>query len=396
MKTSDPEKQFIPSYLFVFAVTAVVVPYLSILIRSLGYTPARVGMLLGVFELAGIAGPFLFGFFVDRTGRYRASLVVSCCFPVLAVFPLITWIHPAISAVFLAMLAVSVRSSLSMLDAITTIKIGKSGNYGRIRVWGSIGFILASLCLQWTPFNKPNTAASISLWIVIFSVISIAPILLLPRAMLKPDIPKDTLPDNMAEEAETSVAKTIPLISVYALGGFGIIFLSRIAMSVVYTYFPLYVTEVLQWDMLGLLFALATASEVPVIFISSKLIRRFGPIPMMAVSAVGVCLRLLIWAFLPYKSFIVFSQLLHSLCYGIFHPAAVYFIAGIFSAKNRGTGMSMYMAIGIGLPSLIGNMAGGVIVEAAGYKTLFVLYAALAGAAALLGGVMRGVKRIAT
>jgi PPP family 3-phenylpropionic acid transporter len=106
-------------------------------------------------------------------------------------------------------------------------------------------------------------------------------------------------------------------------------------------------------------------------------------------ASVGIVLRLLIWAFLPFKPFILASQLLHSPCFGFFHPAAVYFIAGIFPAKKRGIGMSVYMALGSGLPALIGNMAGGAIVEAAGYRFLFALYAGIAGVAFVICNVAR-------
>jgi len=35
------------------------------------------------------------------------------------------------------------KPSVSLLDAATTITIGETGNYGKIRVWGSIGYVLA-------------------------------------------------------------------------------------------------------------------------------------------------------------------------------------------------------------------------------------------------------------
>ena len=390
--TDNIERKFIPSYILMFSVTAVAAPYLSILIRDLGYSPSWIGILLGISEAAGISGPFLFGFWVDKTGNYRASLVVSCIMPAFAIIPLVTWIHPVVSAVFLALLAASSRSCISMLDAITTIQIGKSGNYGRIRVWGSISFIVVSLMLQWTPFFKPVNAGNISLWMIAISVLAVIPFLLLPSALLKTSVIKrtnDTDSEDSNSQNKDPDEKNISLFSTYALCGFGIIFLSRVAMSIAYTYFPLYVTEILNWNMLGILVALAAVAEVPMFFISSRLIRRFGPIPLMVLSSIGIVVRLLIWAFLPYKSIIIFSQLLHSLCYGIFHPTAVYFVSSVFSAKNRGTGMSIYMAVGMGLPSLIGNMLGGVIIDTAGYKTLFIIYAFIAAASALVGGFTR-------
>jgi len=149
-------------------------------------------------------------------------------------------------------------------------------------------------------------------------------------------------------------------------------------MSSVYTYFPLYLTEVLNWDAVGIMFALSSASEIPIMFISVKLLRRFGALPLLAVSAGGIALRLLLWAIFPDKPVIIAAQLLHSLCFGTYHPAAVQFISSVFPAKQRGIGMPVYLALGSGLPALLGNMAGGVIVENLGYNTLFAIYAGTA------------------
>jgi len=385
--TTNIEKRFIPSFISIATITAVTAPYLSILIRDLGYGPLWVGILLGIYEGAAMVGPMLAGYWADRTENYRPVLIISCILPALVAFPLVRWVNPAVSAVLLALLALGLRSTGSLLDAVTTIQIGRAGNYGRVRVWSSISFIMVTLCLQWNPFLKPNSAGNIGLWMMITSVVSVVPILLLPGALLRSSTEHDT--------TDAAEGKMIPLISVYVLGGFGMIFLSRIAMTAVYTYFPLYLTEVLRWDAVGVMFAVATASEVPLMFLSVALIRRFGSLPLLAVSAVGICARMLILAFLPFKPCIVISQMLHSLCFGVYHPAAVDFIAGIFPAKRRGTGMSVYLIVGSGLPSLISNIVGGAVIEAAGYRSLFALYAAVAGVAVLIYQAMRRM-RVAT
>ena len=368
-----------------FAIPAVSAPYLAILLRDLGYSPIWVGMLLSIFAGAGIVGPFALGFWADRIGNYRHALIVAAIIPTVVAFPLVLWVHPALSAVFLALMAFGLRSSNSLLDAVTTIQIGKTGNYGRIRVWGSVSFIVVALFLQITPFLRPDSAWNIALWLTLISAMAIVPILILPRSALS----SSTGPNP----GGIGIEKGRPIFSAYVIGGLGIIFVISFSMSAVYSYFPLYLTEVLEWDVVGLMFAIGTASELPVIFLSAALLRRFGPLPLLAVSAAGVTLRLLIWAFLPFGPFVLASQLLHALCFGTFFPAMVYFIAGVFPPKNRGKGMSLFVALGMGLPSLLGTLVGGAILEAApgaaGFRLLFTLYAATAGLGILIFAVMR-------
>jgi len=386
MKHNDG-RSFISPYVFAFTVFAVITPYLSIMVRDLGYSPVWVGVLLGIFEGSAIAGPFVFGYWADKSGNFRSPLIVSCVLPVLAVIPLVLWIHPIVSAILLAVLAFGFRSTSSLLDAITTVRIGKSGNYGKIRAFGSMGFIIFVLFLQLTPFFKPDNAKHIAFWIVVTSLTAIICLFFLRCATF----------DAVEHEREKSNVKEkekgIPLLSVYFIGGFAIIFLCRFAMSSVYTFFPLYLTETLKWDAVGLMFALSSASEVPFMFLSVMLIRRFGALPLLALSAGGIALRLLLWAVFPFKPVIIAGQLLHCLCYGVYHPAAVQFISSVFPAEKRGVGMPVYLALGSGLPALIGNMIGGVIVESIGYRPLFAVYAGIAGVAVLIFFVMGKYRR---
>jgi PPP family 3-phenylpropionic acid transporter len=375
MKSNDG-RGFIPSYALAFTVFAVITPYLSIMVRGLGYSPLWVGLLLGIFEGAAIAGPFVFGYWADKSGNFRSPLIISCVLPALTAIPIVRWIHPLISAILLAVLAFGFRSTSSLLDAITTVRIGKNGNYGKIRTFGSLSFIIFVLFLQWTPFLKPDNAKHIAFWIVVTSSAAIIYLFFLPRAAF------DAIEHEHEKDDDTE--KSIPLLSVYFIGGFAIIFLCRFAMSSVYTFFPLYLTETLQWNAVGLMFALSSASEVPFMYISVMLLRRFGALPLLALSAGGIALRLLLWALFPYKPVVIAAQLLHSLCYGIYHPAAVQFISSVFPAKKRGIGMPVYLALGSGFPSLLGNMAGGVIVESIGYRPLFAIYAGTAAVAVLI------------
>jgi PPP family 3-phenylpropionic acid transporter len=395
---------FIPSYILTFTVYAAITPYLSILVRDLGYSHFLVGLLLGIFEGAGIAGPFVFGYWADRSGSYRRGLAVSVLVPALVAAPLVLFIHPALSAGLLALAAFTFRSTTSLLDAVTTIQTGKTGNYGKIRSFGSLSFIVVLLLFQWTPVLKPHSAKNIAFWIAVTSLLSLIPVLLLPRTAVggrKPPPRKaKALPQGRGPFPGTGPRRGTAMsygtgrtgariVSAYFLGGLAIIFLCRFAMAAVYTFFPLYITEELRWDAVGFMFALATAAEVPCMFISGRLLRRFDPIHLLALSAGGISLRLLIWAAFPFKGCIIAAQLLHSLCFGIFHPAAINFISTVFPPEKRAMGMSVYLALGSGLPSLIGNMLGGAIVETAGYRLLFAGYAAFTGAAIVLYFCMR-------
>jgi PPP family 3-phenylpropionic acid transporter len=355
----------IPAYVFSYFAFAAITPYLPLLVRDLGYSPLFVGLLLGIFEGAGIAGPFAFGYFADTNGKYRLPIIISYFITAASVIPLALFVHPALSVVFIVLFAFSFRATSPLLDAVTTVNLGASGNYGRIRAAGSLSFIIMVLFLQWGPVLKPDTALNIALWIAITSAAAIVPTLFLPEGRPAGRIPKNT--SGTARETKRIWTSRFAV-------GFIIIFLCRLAMAPVYTFFPLYLTESLHWDVVGAMFALATAYEVPCMFVSARLIRRFGPLPLLAVSAAAISMRLLLYALFPVKGWIIAAQFLHALCFGIFHPAAVAFITQSVPPEKRALGMSLYLSLGSGFPQLAGNVLGGGIVEFAGYRPMFAIY----------------------
>ncbi|MCL1928109.1 MAG: MFS transporter [Treponema sp.] len=383
MSSAVNENRFIPSFFFSSVSYAAITPFLALMIRDLGYSTILVGVLLGIFEGAGIAGPLVFGYCADKTKKYRLLLVVSCVIPALSAFPLALLIHPLASALLIASLAFGFKANTSLLDAATTIQIGTAGNYGRIRVWGSISFVLTLLWLQWTPFLKPVSAVNIAFWITLVSAASIIPVFILPLS--KEKLSNKASPVN----SDTPKIGMRKIITVYFAIGFILVFFSRFSMVGFYTYFPLYLTEEVQWNAVGLMFAIASMTEIPCMVFSRVIIRRFGSLPLLALAVFGVCVRLLLLAVFPFKPVIVAAQLLHSLCFGIFHPAAINFFTRVFPPEKRGLGMSVYLSLGMGLPTLIGNIVGGAIVHAAGFRFMFGVYSAISGVMVLVYFIFR-------
>ncbi|MDR2143624.1 MAG: MFS transporter [Treponema sp.] len=390
------------AYIVSFFTYGAVTPFLPLMVRDLGYSAFFVGMLLGVFEGAGIAGPFVFGFAADKTGNYKIPIILSCLVTAVSVIPLAVFVHPALSVIFISLFAFSFRAASPLLDAAATIFLGASGNYGRLRAAGSLSFIAMVLFLQWSPFLRPDSALNISFWIALTSAASIVPVLFMRKTggvenppLKKPDEnpPLKRIGERADKDESRETRLSRPIWTPVFFGGLSVIFLCRLSMSAVYTFFPLYLTEYMRWDVVGAMFALATACEVPFMFISSRLIRRFGPLPLLALSAAGISLRLGIYALFPIKACIVAAQALHTLCFGIFHPAAVGFIAESVPPEKRALGMSLYLSLGSGLPSLIGNVLGGIIVERSGYSRLFAVYSLFTLAAIAIFFVFRGPAR---
>jgi PPP family 3-phenylpropionic acid transporter len=359
-----PYLHILPAFMAVYIAIGIVSPYISILVRGLGYSPSTVGLLLGIFEAAGIAGPFILGWLVDRWGRYKPGLLICVILMMLPGIPLAeTGGGPALSALLLCILAAGVKSSIPLMEAMTTLVVGRDGNYGKFRSFSSLAFIAAVLFFQWFPFLPRNSSLNIGIWISITSAAALVFIIALPSRLSAGPRP----PGAGGRPGSLQWLRNPRFIL-----GLLMIALSRIAMSPVLSFLSLYVTEYVHWDAVGLIWAIAAAAETPLIFFSRRIIQYFkSPLKVIYLTGFALILRLLIYAFLPYPPAIVAGQLLHSLCYGLFHPAAVAFISVNTPPEHRAAGMTLYLSLGTGLPAFLGNILGGFVVEYFGYPALY-------------------------
>lgn len=374
-------------YFFSFTVYGVATPYLSVLVRNLGYGPAAVGLLLGLFEIAGIAGPFFIGRYSDTLGRYRPGLLFSLILIPLALVPLFLWRNIVITAVALVVLAVGVRSIIPLLDAATTLLLKNKEDYGKIRAVGSLSFVFMALVLQYTPLLQPTSALAIGIWLGITAILTILTLPLLNEHGAPAQGPSQSASQFFSNGSPDHYsAAWSPLFII----GLVIIGLGRLSMAPVASFFSLYVSEELHWNAVGLMWALSAVSEIPFMFISGRLIKKYGAAPLLALSMVAVIVRLGLYALFPTKAGAIMGQLLHSLCYGLFHPAAVAFVSTHVPPQKRAVGLTMYISLGVGLPTFIGSAIGGYIVEALGYRVLFGSYIIFSVIGLLIYGIFAG------
>jgi PPP family 3-phenylpropionic acid transporter len=109
-------------------------------------------------------------------------------------------------------------------------------------------------------------------------------------------------------------------------------------------------------------------------FFSGPLIRRFGSLRLMVFSSAVIGIRLAVYVLFPVKGGVIAGQLLHSICFGVFHPSAIAFISNTVPPDHRAFGMSLYLFMGTGLPNLTGSMISGFIVEHLGYRSMFTFF----------------------
>jgi len=362
---------YLPSF-FVHTLSAIMMPYLQIIIRNHGYSHASIGILLGLFEAVGIVSPFILADWSDRTGRPRLVLILITALTCMFAIPLTLSAKPFVVTISIVAVAFFFRPIWPIQDAMIIQRIGSDfWTYTKLRASGTLGFICFSLLFQFSSLLDVTDNRSILLWIAIAIVIYIGSLTLIQRddAIPKASRRRFVWPFSKGGTKEVVFSKKL-------LIGIAVIAMNRLGMAAISNFFPLYVTEELQrGEMVSLLMAIAAISELICMLIGGRLLRSgVRPIFLIGISSLGLFARLLIYMLVPTMAGAIIGQLFHSVVYGLFHPAAIMFVNNNIAPRRRSVGMALYTSVGVGLPTVIGSVIGGYVISFIGYKGLFGSY----------------------
>lgn len=372
----------------IFAVYAVVNTYLPVLLSSLGYSVTEIGILQGVFEAAGLAFPIFITSRVSRSGRFSIVITALAGLMIVVLPPLIFVRSFWVTSVSLALFAVGYKGTVPLVDTMVSRSLGKKAiDYGKVRVLGSIGFVVAALLLQFTDVVDSSSPKSIA-WAIAFpSALFILSIYAVPFiARIRPRV-ESAQEETDADMPHLSMKRPRAFIRAFPRSfwvGIAVIFLGFFGMTPSQRFFSLYVRDYLGLEVYALLWAVSAAAEVPFMFMSGMFIKRFGTKSILLCSLAAIGLRNVVYAAFPSLAGAVAGQLFHSVCFGLFHPAAVVFIGERVPKKMLAVALTLYTSVSVGIASVLGNVAGGWIIDTFGYRPLFLIFAAFPLAAVIV------------
>ncbi|WP_026375512.1 MFS transporter [Aestuariibacter salexigens] len=362
------------TYLFYFGQLGVIVPYLGIFLDGRGFTSQQIGELFAIITVARIFGPTLWATLADKSGRGLQVLQFGCFLSV-ACFSLVFVLHGfwGITLAF-ALMMMFWTAILPQMEVITLNTVrGDANRYSRIRLWGSIGFVLLTVLtgqmIDWYSSEVPIVVS----FFVLLSLFLVSLTLLEP----KPDSHSKSSGGSMLSQAMKPVFVLFLLSTV----------LLQISFGPFYGFFALYMRDLgLSGQQTGLLIALGVVAEVFIFIIAGRLIGRFGVKAMLIISLLLTAFRWFALAYLAHSTlWVVLSQLLHAFSFGMTHAASMHFIHQHFDTQYQSRGQAIYVSIGFGVGGAIGNYLAGVFwQQGAGATFAFMAAAIVASLAALL------------
>ncbi len=355
-------------YFFYYAFVGMFSPYWSLYLKSIQFSAIEIAILMSIQPVMRMIAPNIWGWLADRTGKRLQ--VVQIAATLSAVCYLGVFATTSFWGMFLvlALMGFFWSASMPLVEATTLTYLGKhSARYGRIRSWGSIGFIASVVGLGYA-FDYIAIA-----WLLWAGLVCEIGILIFSRQI--PHI------EVLAHHTDHQPIRQIVLQS-RVLALFGACFLMSVAHGPYYTFYSIYLVEHgYAKSAVGGLWALGVICEIGVFFLMSALVRRFGFTRILLISFSAAILRFLLigWT-VDWVVLLLFAQVLHALTFGAYHAASVGLVHEFFKGRHQSKGQALFGSLTYGAGGMLGGLASGPIWQHYGAS---VLYSCSAGMALL-------------
>lgn len=349
-------------YLFVGAF----VPYWGLYLKAIGFGVVEIGILLSLFQVSRMVSPGFWGWLADRTNRRVVWIELTALLGLVGFSGV--FFGTSFIWLFFVMAALSIftSSTLPLAESVTMAHLEHSRqpqSYGHVRVWGSIGFIVAALVLGWLFDYAPIENL---LWCLL--AIQIALLLLTFR------IPEPWVAPAASDRRSLWKIFVQPEVLSLFIGSC----LMITAHSVYYSFFSIFLAERgYSGSLIGILWTVSVVCEIGMFMLMPRLTARYSLKRILLVSLLLAVLRFaMIGVGVSSLTVLLLAQTLHAATFGSFHAASISMVQQHFRGRYQSQGQAIYSSIGYGLGGTVGSVAGGYALQYWGGETTFLLTAA--------------------
>lgn len=377
----SPARYGAPLSLFYFAsfgALGLYAPYFPLWLEAHAFTGAAMGLIAALTPAMSFFGPPLVGLLSDARGARGNLLSLACALAASAMALLCVCelfdVSATFGVVFAAVLAYAAcRSPLVLLADRLTIEHG--GSYGRRRVWGSVGYMLAAAAFgRWSP---PGALRWLPGLVALALVLAYATSLWLPRAGRVPQAPA-------LGEARRLLARP---------GFLPFLFGAAVAAASHASYDlcgPLFFRDLgASGNGIGMLYGAAVLAEVVLLATGGAALERTRPEVALGVAYAGAAFRWLCLSLLETTTLAFLLQPLHAVSFGLMWMASLAYVRRVAEPQTLGSAQGAFMAANAA-GGVVGMLAWGPLYESHGGAYVFRIAAALSCCAALVVAVGLG------
>ncbi len=358
-----------PAFYFLhFFNVGVFLPFLNIYYHSVGIVPAQLGFLNAAARLSTSVAPPVAGAIADKLRCGREIMLV--CVAASSLIALAMWGARSFWALLILVAAyAAARGAVGPIaeNALLREIEEHGGQYGRVRWWGSLGFIVAALGA-----GRLIDAYSVGLiFLIVFcgGIALMGVVVRFPRewggarTQFRGDLRK--------------LLRSRPLLNFY-----GASLLMALSAGPFGLYFSIYLRELgLSAVFIGFAWTVGVVSEIFFLIFAENIQRRVGLKAMIAAGIFATSLRWELVSLTTSGVLLVAIQALHGVTFGVYHAAAVQYVDRLSGEAIKNTGQALYTAATFGGGATIGVLLAGWLLPSLGFVRLMQVGAGIALAA---------------
>lgn len=369
--TIPPHGRLAVWYFWYFAFIGAFLPYFALYLQSIGFSAGRIAVLMSLGQLMRLLSPLMWSWLADRGGR-RVRLVIGSTAAALACFCVVFLTEDFVGLfIGMAILHFFWSASLPLVEALTLGHLAEHPErYGRIRLWGSVGFILAvmgvGLLLDVAPISSQLWVS----WALLLGTLLSA--LTLKEVKGHADLVAGPI---------GAVLRQRKVVFLLAAG-----LLMTAAHGALYVFYSIHlVAHGYGKTLIGLLWTLGVVAEILVFLLMPRISPRISMRRILLACFALAVLRFMMigWA-VESILLLVCAQLLHGASFGAHHAATMGALNRWFVPGQQARAQALYGSVAYGAGGLGGALLAGALWESAGAAITFSAASALALAGLML------------
>lgn len=338
-------------YFVYFSVVGAIAPFWSLYLQSLGFSALKIGVLASVPLFVRLVVPNFWGHLADKTGR-RVRLLRVGAFGSVVSFAVLLFVFEFYAmAIALAVYSFFWNAIMGQTETITLHCLkDRFAKYGRVRLWGSLGFVASVLGLGWYfDYHSIQRLPGIIEGMLVVLLVSVF--------LLRSNV--DKREDSPKQYGEfLSVLKRPEVLAFFVAT-----FLLHASHGAYYVFYSIYLEAASYTRIeIGLFWTVGVLAEIVLFVFMHRLLKQFSLWFLFALSLGLSAFRWLgIALFVEFAILLVLFQLLHAFTFGVAHAVAVEFCRTHFSEGMLSRGQAMYSSVSFGAGSAFGALVSGVV-----------------------------------
>jgi PPP family 3-phenylpropionic acid transporter len=308
---------------------------------SLEYSPQQIGVIFAAAPLVRMFLPLLFvrGFRLNYKSFNMALILM-----LLSCFSFYSFVHDfyklLVSNIFLGM---GLSLILPYIEVVALEKLGKE-NYGKVRLFGSIGFMLVALYLV----RYLDTQTRPLDFLLGLNIITALVAFIIAKVLSKSDEKEEKIENDIAVFRDWKL--WIALI------------LMQVSFGAFYNFFTIYATDNgISMEITINLWVLGVLAEIVMLYFQAVFLRK-NLLLVLEITMLITALRwFILYLFADNLYLLYFSQTLHAFSFALFHSAAIAYLHHLY--KNKALAQQFFSGVTYGLGGFSGALLSGYIYE---------------------------------